>query len=36
MWRSYHKGVKKEQAQKFWTIQPKTSLKNVIAFQKSA
>jgi len=30
MWRSYHKGVKKAQAEKFWAIVPKDSAENKI------
>ena len=36
MWRRYHRGVKKSEAQRFWSIMPPTGLANVVAFQKEA
>jgi integrase len=36
MWRSYHKGVKKLEAKKFWSLQPPKPAKNVVAFRKTA
>lgn len=33
MWRSYHKGVRKTQAEKFWSIMPPSESPNVVAFQ---
>jgi integrase len=36
MWRRYHKGVRKVEAQKFWAIMPPADLANVLAFQQPA
>jgi integrase len=36
MWEHYHKGVKKAEAQRFWSIMPPGDLANVVAFQKEA
>jgi integrase len=36
MWKSYHKGVKKSQAEKFWTIMPPDGPANVVPFAKTA
>jgi integrase len=37
MWKSYHKGVKKSQAEKFWSIMPPAlNASNVVSFRKSA
>lgn len=36
MWQSYHKGVKKVQAERFWSIMPPAAPGNVVAFQKEA
>jgi integrase len=33
MWEHYHKGVKKEQSERFWSIKPPVDVENVIAFQ---
>ena len=36
MWERYHKGVKKAEGQRFWSIMPPADLANVVAFQKEA
>ena len=36
MWEHYHKGVKKAEAQRFWSIMPAGAPVNVVAFQKEA
>jgi integrase len=36
MWRCYHKGVKKAEAEKFWAIMPPVALPNVVSFSNQA
>jgi integrase len=35
MWRHYHRGTKKADAEKFWAIQPPVAQSNIIAFRKA-